>query len=181
MRAEVARGSEIGDEIDKTMNEGKWVPDAITYALLEQHMENVHNGNIILTGVVRTVEQIPMLDTMLKRRGKKLDRVVYFKLEDEEAVKRLSNRWYAKDGTIYHSIYNPPKEEGIHDADGSPLFQREDDKPDAIKERLKQFHETNKPILDTYEDRGILLTVDAAPSIEKINKVLVKELGLTKE
>jgi adenylate kinase len=164
--------------IKKSMNEG-FLPDNLVYALLEMYLAGSDADKFILTGVVRRESQIEKLDNALLNVNKKLDRVVYFDLSDEEAVKRLGGRSVCRNcATNFHDIYNPEKVKVVCDKCGGELYKREDDNPDAIKERLKAFHLDNTEILEEYRERGILLTIDAGQTIEGIYQNLIKELGL---
>lgn len=179
LRKEVASNSELGKELETTLASGKWVDDKIVFQLVAKELSNTKVENIILTGVVRTESQIELLDEALKKSNKTLDRVVYFQLSDEEAVKRLSGRLVCPvDGSNYHTQFSPPKVTGVCDQCGGNLETRSDDKPEAIKSRLLEFERTVLPILDRYTSRGQLINISAAPDILTIHNQLIKDLGL---
>lgn len=126
---------------------------------------------------VRKETQIDLFDKLVQKFDRTLDLFVHFKLTESAAIERMSLRTYCeKCGTTYHSLYKKEKKEGFCDNDGTPLVKREDDNPDAIAKRLEWYNDDLKPILDTYRSRGILLEIDATPSIEVIHENLLKEL-----
>ncbi len=169
-------------EVKSYIDKGEWVPDKLVYSLLEEYLEKQGADKLILTGAVRTIAQVSLLDGMLERLGKSLDKVVYFALSSDEAVKRLSGRRVCPvDKSNYHIVFKPSKVEGKCDLCGADLVQREDDRPEAIRRRLEQFEKENDPILDEYSERGILEEIDAAPPIEDIFAVLERRLGLLRE
>lgn len=149
-RKEMAKGSELGKRVESYMKSGQLVPDDIVYEMLGNHINELNSNNIVLNAVVRNVAQIALLDELLSRLGKTLDKVVYFKLEEEEAIKRLLKR------------------------------KREDDDEATIRIRMRlQFRETIPPILEEYKRIGKeIIEVDAMPAIEIIAKDLEAKLGL---
>lgn len=179
LRTEMANKTELGVQAETYVNQGKWVPDAIVYEVLGNYLQKLDSKNIILTGVVRTPEQVELLDSSLQKIGTELNKVVYFELSPEESVKRLSGRWICpKDNQNYHTIYKPSKIEGVCDLCGTKLIQREDDKPVAILKRLEEFKKNNEKILEKYKLVNKLLKLDASLSIEEISNNLLKELNL---
>ena len=133
----------------------------------------------IFVSAVRRAEQIPMLDEVLKKYNRTLTTFVHFSLSQEAAIERMALRWVCpKCQKNYHEKYNPEKKKGLCDLDGGELFQREDDKPAIIEERLKQYNETIKPILEEYKKRGILVEIDASPDIKTIHSEVVKRLNI---
>lgn len=163
------------------MNEG-FLPDNLVFGLLQVFFAKVKNPNLILSGVVRRTSQVELLDNALLNVNKKLSKVVYFDLNDEEAVRRMSGRIYCPNCSLnYHLEFNPPKRPSICDNCGHHLLQREDDNPDAIRKRLKAFHEDNADILNEYKKRGILVTVDASKTIDEIYQDLLQKLELKED
>lgn len=178
-RKEMKEKSIEGGELEAFMNTGQLVPDELVYRILRKHLGKINLDKIILNGAVRTPEQIPMMDETLTQLNQKLDRVIHFDLSLDEALKRLSLRWYSpSNGKTYHEIYNPPKVAGVDDETGEPLVKRDDDKEDAIKVRFDEYNRNIEPILKAYEERGILNRINAAPSIDEIHKEVVAKLNL---
>lgn len=178
-RAAKAKSTADGLKAAEYMDKGEWVPDELAYKMLGEHLTELNADKLILDGVVRTAAQIPMLDAALAKIGKQVDRVVSFDIQEDEAVARLSGRWICPlDKQTYHVMYNPPKVAGKCDVCGTALIQREDDKPDAVRHRFAEVRRTNEPILSEYERRGILIHVDAHPSIAEIAQDLKAKLEL---
>lgn len=162
-------------------SQGKFVPNEIIYNKMFPKWLNRFDGtkNWALVSVVREVGQIPFLDQLLESKGRKLDLFVHFTLSPEAAIERMSVRKYCPNcGTTFHPKYKPEQVEDICDNCGTKLVQRDDDKPEKIKERLNEYNRTIGPILDVYRKKGILVEVDAAPSIEDIHNELIKILDL---
>jgi adenylate kinase len=167
LRKEMASGSELGKEVQKTVDAGIWTPDELVYRLVSSHIENSKSENFILVGVVRRPTQVELLDNSLSKINKKLDKVILFDLSEEEAIDRLSHRVTdPKTGTIYHQKYNPAPE-------GLEVIKRDDDKPEAIRSRMSEHRNTIEPIVEKYKARGMIEVIDAAQSVEDINKQVV--------
>ena len=160
------------------MNEG-FLGDDLVYSLIGFYLDRLNSNKVILSGVVRRNTQISLLDKTLENINKKIDRVLYFELNDEEAVKRMGGRLFCpKCSSNYHEVFNPPKASGFCDNCGAALEKRKDDNPEAIRKRLEAFHLANDQIIENYEKRGILIKIDASKTIEEIHKDVVEKLGL---
>jgi adenylate kinase len=180
LRAEIKSGSPEGKDIEEKMKTGELMSDEIVAGLLEKRLleKDAQNG-FILDGFPRTENQAKILDEMLERIGKKIDLVLSFVASDKVLLQRLTGRWQcSKCGKIYHMINIRPKKEGICDLDAAPLFQREDDKEEAIRKRWKIFEEQTKPVLAYYKKKGKLAEVNASQEVglvmPKVEKVLEK-------
>jgi adenylate kinase len=173
-------GDPLGIEAQKVWSKGLWNPDEQVFELLGKWLKRFDsNKSWNLIGAIRRPTQIPMLDNVLQKLGKNLDYVIHFSLPEESAIERLSYRWVCKDcKTNFHEKYKPEKVKGICDKCGGNLFQRDDDKPDAIKSRMQEYEKTIKPIREAYEKRKIWIDIDASPSIEEIHKIVCERLGL---
>jgi len=170
-RDEIEVDTELGRRITEVVDGGGLVDDEIVYELMGNKLESMDSDKIIMTGVVRRPAQVEMLDEVLVRLGKKLGRVVVFELSEETAIERISGRRQTEDGELYHVKYNPPPE-------GVELIQREDDKPENVKVRFGHFNKHDQPIIEEYDKRGILIRVDATPSIDDVHQAVVRQLGL---
>jgi adenylate kinase len=147
----------------------KFSSDELVYGLLQLYIKYSRGEDFILTGAVRRASQIEKLDKILADIGQKVDKVFLFKLDDELAVLRLSNRLICKVcGRNYNLITQPPKSEDTCDACGSALSKRDDDNPDAIKNRIAEFHKYNQDILKEYIERNLLVEIDASLGIDQI-------------
>jgi adenylate kinase len=164
IRAEVSSGSELGKELEKVINAGQLVSDEQIAQMLEEKLKKVYEEEakgVILDGFPRTIPQANELENIFSRLGEELSAVIYIESSEENIVKRLSARWTcSKCKKVYNSITNPPKVEGVCDLDGSTLIQRDDDKPETIKARLKTFEEKTSPLLDYYKEKGLLKSYD---------------------
>lgn len=162
-------------------SQGKFVPNDIIYEKMFPKWLNRFdiNANWALVSVVREVGQIKYLDDLLKNKGRKLDFFIHFTLSPETATERMSVRTYCPNcGLTYHPKFKSEKKQGFCDKCVGRLIQRDDDKPEKIKERLREYNRTIQPILEVYGKRGILVEVDAAPSIEEIHSEILNILGL---
>lgn len=172
IREEIAKDTELGKKLKINYEKGLFNDDKDVYALVRKFVEDNPGKDIILTGAIRRVSQIEILDEVLKEDGMKLDLVLYFELSDEAAVERMSGRVIDPEtGEIYHVKHNPPPA-------GIKCEVRDDDKPEAIKMRLKEFQKYYQPILSAYEERDIMHTVDASLSIKDIYSEIKSTLQL---
>lgn len=161
-------------------SKGLFVPNDLVYEMLGRWINNYdQEKDWIFISVVREVGQIPLFDSLLEGKGRSLDKFVHFVLSEEAAIERMSLRRVCVNcDATYHSKYKKEKVEGYCDKCGTMLSQREDDKPEKIVKRLAEYNRTIEPILQEYRNRGILLEIDANPSIEVIHTNLVKLLNL---
>lgn len=170
LRAEIKTGSELGKKLEALINAGQLAPDDIITQILSQRLQqpDCKNG-FILDGYPRNLNQAHLLDTEMKKMNKKIDWAVNFFASEQTLLQRLTGRWQCKKcAKIYHTINLPPKKPGVCDLDGAPLFQRDDDKPDAIKKRFAIYEEQTKPLLDLYQQRGILVQINVDREIPLI-------------
>lgn len=139
LRAAVAEGTELGKKAKEYMDKGQLVPDEVVIGIVEERLKKSDcEKGFILDGFPRTVPQAEALDKILEKMGKKIDYVINIVVPDVEILKRLTGRRTCKQcGAMYHVIYNPPKQEGVCDKCGGELYQRDDDKEETIKNRLK--------------------------------------------
>lgn len=159
---------------------GKWVPNELVYSMLNKWILRFDNQKPwAFVSVVRDSGQIEMLDETLSNFGRKLDHVVHFTLSEEDVLSRLSLRRVCPHcDTTYHEKYKPESVKGYCDKCGTKLIKREDDAEDRIRSRIMEYNRTIVPILAKYKERGILIEIDATPSIEVIHSEVVKRLGL---
>lgn len=175
LRESVAKGTSLGKEAKGYMNRGELVPDAVVIGLVEEKLGSpeCHKG-FLLDGFPRTVTQADQLSTYLTSRGEALDHVVYFSLSKSEIVRRISGRRSCPDcKAVYHLESVPPKLEGICDACGKSLIQRNDDKPETIESRLAVYQEQTAPLIEYYSARNILVELDGAGLVAAVQDRLV--------
>lgn len=172
-RYNIKNETELGKEVKAILASGELVPDSVTIKMVQDRFTNDDTKNgFILDGFPRTIAQADAL-----AQFKKLDAVVNFVLDRESIIKRLSGRRMCKStGRIYHVLYNPPKVEGIDDETGEPLIQRDDDKEEAILNRLDVYQAQTEPLIEYYREKGLLIDIDASkdPSVvfEQLKKAL---------
>ena len=149
---------------------GKLVPDEITVKMVIDRLAAPDTAaGVIFDGFPRNVKQAEALDKALAPLGKKVDRVVYIKVSEQELLERLSGRWICRQcQTPYHERYSPPKVAGKCDKCGGELYQRTDDKPETIRKRLVVFREETAPLIDYYTRSGKLLEVDGEGTEDEI-------------
>lgn len=168
LRAAVKAGTPLGLEAKKVMDAGGLVSDEIILGLVRERLQAPDCANgYLFDGFPRTLAQAEAL----KRDGVPLDVVLVFEVPDEEIVERMSGRLvHPASGRTYHVKYNPPKQPGVDDVTGEPLIQRDDDKEETVRARLKVYHEQTKPLIDYYtawEASGD----PAAPKVRRVNGV----------
>ncbi len=176
LREAVRKGTPLGKRAKEFIEKGELVPDDIMVALIEEVLPE--EKSVVLDGFPRTVPQAEALERMLSKKGRKVDKVFLFELPDEEVVMRLSGRRTCPEcGALYHIKFNPPKEDEICDNCGAKLLQREDDKEEVVKNRLKVYKEKTAPLVDHYRAKGILITLDASGSVEEVYENLKRILN----
>ncbi len=167
LREAVRKGTPLGKKAKEYMERGELVPDDLIIALIEEVMPE--SGGVIFDGFPRTIPQAEALDRMLEGRNRRVDLAILFDLPDVVIVERLSGRRSCPEcGAVYHMKYNPPKRDEVCDRCGSKLIQREDDREDVVRERLRVYRTQTAPLIDYYREKGILITLDASGSIEDV-------------
>ena len=174
-RENMKNETQLGLLARKYIDKGQLVPDDVTIAMVRERLQRPDcDQGAILDGFPRTQPQAESLDKMLAELGRKLDGVLYIAVPDEELVRRLSGRWICGQcQTPYHAIFSPPAKEGVCDACGEVLYQRDDDKPETVRARLKVYHQQTAPLIDYYRRASLLLEVDGAGHIETVNAALL--------
>ena len=174
-RAAVRDATPIGLEARRFMERGQLVPDDITIRMLLDRLAKPDAAKgAILDGFPRNGAQAQALDTALEEGDGRVDRAVLIEVPDDELVRRMSGRWVCRDaGHVYNESTNPPKQEGICDIDGSPLIQREDDKPDTIRARLDLQLASLREVIDHYASTAVLRKVDGLQSIDAVSEDLL--------
>jgi adenylate kinase len=171
LREAIASESELGRQAKEIVEAGELVPDDLISAVIEERLDSGEaDDGFLLDGFPRTIGQAEMLERALDRRARSLTAALLVEAPDEEVVRRLSGRrTCTKNGHVYHVDFDPPKNEGVCDQDGSRLVQRDDDKPETVKKRLQVYHDQTEPLIDWYEERGLLRRFDGARSPEEVN------------
>ena len=157
LRAHVKGNTPLGVEAKGYMDAGDLVPDDLVVRMLgERIAEPDAAGGFLLDGFPRTVPQAVALDQMLAERGRPLDCVLVLDVSEEEVVRRISGRLVAKNGRIYHELYDPPKVPGIDDDEGLPLERRPDDEADVVRNRYRNVYLAQTlPVREHYQQVGV--------------------------
>jgi adenylate kinase len=164
-RANVSGGTPLGLEAKRYMDAGELVPDEVTNRMVADRLaeEDARQG-FLLDGYPRNTEQAEVLDRLLEEQGHALDLALELVVSDEEVVRRLSGRRVSKStGKVYHLEFDPPE-----NPDSPDLYQRSDDQPETVKNRLKVYAEQTEPIMGYYEKRGKLVRIDAVGEVEDV-------------
>jgi adenylate kinase len=168
MRAKRKEDSELGRRIAQIIADGGLVDDDIVCEVVIERIDSEGADGFLLDGFPRTTGQADMLDRALDGRGRRLTAVLLIEAPDDVIVKRLAGRRVCEDGHVYHVDTNPPKQEGVCDVDGKPLTQRDDDKPEVIQKRLDTYHDQTEPLVDRYEEAGLLHRFDGTRSPDEV-------------
>jgi adenylate kinase len=162
LRANVKAGTELGRKAREFMDAGELVPDGLIVAMAAERLQKSDaQDGFILDGFPRTIEQAKALDKQLSELGRRVTAALLIDVPDEELVRRLSGRRVCvKSGHNYHVELDPPKHDGVCDQDGSRLIQRDDDKPDVIRNRLRVYHDQTEPLVEYYDELGLMRRVD---------------------
>ena len=175
VRQEISQETDIGQQIKEYSDQGKMVPDEIIIDMTRPYLEE--NDSWILDGFPRNKEQAEALDEMLDEINEQIDRVIALEADDEELIERLSGRRQSEaTGEVYHIEHNPPPEEGSEE-DPGPFVQRDDDTEEAIRNRLEDYHEQTEPLKDYYQEKGVLVTVDASQDIDEVTEDVLQAVG----
>ena len=178
-RAAVKAGTTMGKEAKKYMDAGGLVPDEVTIGIVREGLAKPECAkDFMLDGFPRTLEQAVALDKIMADMGKKLDCVLNISVPDSELVGRVTGRWLCKDcGATYHVKFNPSKIAGKCDKCGGPLYQRDDDKAETVKNRLEAYHAQTEPLFDYYKKAGIYKEVNGLQDIDKVYADVKAALG----
>ena len=179
-RAAMANKTEIGLKAKGFIDKGELVPDDVTEGIVQERLseEDVQKDGYMLDGFPRTLEQANALQTIAKNVNKPIDAVIYIDVKPETLVDRLSGRYICSNcGATYHKIYNPTKVEGTCDVcGGHDFYQREDDKPETVKNRLKVNIEMNTPLIDFYDKLNLLYKINGEQEIDEVYNEVKKVL-----
>lgn len=181
LREQVKENTDLGNKAKKYMEKGELVPDSIVINMVIERVQRLDAGSgFILDGFPRNVNQAEELDKVLKSNSKEIDLTIYLKTSEDVIIQRLSGRRICKNcQAVYHIKNMPPKEDGICDKCGDELYQREDDKPETIKKRLKVYQQESQGIIDYYKNTNKLYVISGDLSAEalfdKLKEVFTKK------
>jgi adenylate kinase len=179
LRGAVRDETDLGKSAKEFMDAGDLVPDEVIVGVIAERIDSEEaRDGFILDGFPRTTPQAEALDAKLTELGRGVTAVLLIATSDDEVVRRLGGRRTCEaNGHVYHVDFNPPKEEGVCDIDGSPLLVRDDDKPDVIRKRLATYHEKTEPLVTYYDDRGVLRQVDGERDPDEVTEELRRTLA----
>jgi len=169
-RAAVKNETPLGLEAKSYMDKGLLVPDEIVIGIVRERlaMDDCAKG-FLLDGFPRTVPQAEALTATLKELGREIDHVININVRRELLIERLTGRWICPIcGASYHTLFNPPKEAGVCDKDGGKLFQRDDDKPEVVAQRLDVNIAQAQPLIDYYAEQGLLRNINGEQDIQVV-------------
>ncbi len=175
-RENLKKQTELGQKAQGYMNRGELVPDDLTIAMIRDRLSQPDAANgAILDGFPRTPAQAEALAKMLSEMGGEVKVVPYISVPDQELVERLSGRWTCRaQGHIYHEKNSPPKAAGKCDVDGSELYQREDDKPETVANRIRVYGKQTAPLIEYYRSHGLLVEIDGTKPINQVTEEMLK-------
>ncbi len=177
-RAAIKNETAVGVMVKSYLDEGLLVPDDVTSRLIRETLVDLER-DFMLDGFPRTVAQAESLEEMSRELDFPIDAVLNFQVEEKLLVERLTGRRICRNcGASYHLRYNSPKEKGICDLCGGELYQRSDDNKESVVTRLQEYKQKTQPLVDFYEEKGILLNVGACSTIEECTKEIIGLLGI---
>jgi adenylate kinase len=178
-RENLKKETDLGKLAKGYMEKGELVPDDVTIAMIRDRLSRPDCApGALLDGFPRTPAQADALAAMLSSLDGQVKAVPYINVPEAVLIERLTGRWTCRaHGHVYHEKYNPPKQVGICDEDGSELYQRDDDKAETVIRRIRVYLEQTQPLIDFYQQRGLLVEVDGMQSIEQVSVALLAALG----
>ena len=174
--------TDLGKEAKSYMDRGELVPDEVTVGIVKERIsEDDAKKGFLLDGFPRTIEQAEALNNIMSELDRNIDAVINIEVPEEELMNRLTGRRICeKCGTTYHLVFNPPKIDGVCDIDGGKLYQRKDDNPETVSNRLSVNVKQSKPILEYYDEKGVLKNIDGAKDIDEVTKDVIDILDQLK-
>ena len=169
LREHRKNGTDLGKEAEEYMNNGDLVPDDLVIKMIMEEIETKGDDGFLLDGFPRSVGQADALGEEIERRGRHLTAALLVNADDDTVITRITGRRQCSNGHVYHVEFDPPKHEDACDQCGKPLNQRDDDKPETVKKRLKTYHEQTEPLIDYYDERGLLRRFDGSRSQTEVH------------
>jgi adenylate kinase len=174
-RDNLSRHTDLGNLAQTFMTKGELVPDDVTIQMVKERLSRPDcSKGAILDGFPRTPAQAEALSVMLAELDGEVSAVPFISVPNETLVERLSGRWMSQSGRVYHAINNPPKVNWIDDIDGTPLYQRDDDKAETVRHRIDVYYAQTSPLIDYYRNEGVLIEVDGTQDIDVVTEDLLK-------
>jgi adenylate kinase len=179
LRAAVREETELGRTAKEYMDRGDLVPDEVIVGVIAERIDSSEAlDGFILDGFPRTMPQAEALDAKLDELGRSVTAVVLIDVSDDEVVRRLGGRRTCEEnGHVFHVEFNPPRQDGVCDLDGSPLIVRDDDKPEVIRNRLEQYHGKTEPLVDYYDQRSVLRRINGSATPDEVAEQVRRTLA----
>ena len=171
-RENLKKETDLGKLAKSYMDRGELVPDDVTEGMVSERLARPDTeAGFIMDGFPRTLGQAEALTDILNDMQRRIDAVLYIKVSDEEIINRLSGRFICRNcQTPFHVKFKPPSQEGVCDACGGELYQRDDDNPETIGARLKTFHGQTAPLIDYYSKAGLLIEIKGEGDVSDVTK-----------
>jgi adenylate kinase len=160
LREQRSRGTPRGQEAGRYMDAGELVPDELVIEMICEEIAQAGAKGSLLDGFPRTRSQAEALDGALDANDRRLTAALLIEVPDDALLERITGRRQCPDGHVYHVEFDPPARDGVCNADGKPLFQRDDDTAETVRARLGVYHESTEPLIEYYADGGLLRRVD---------------------
>ena len=179
LRGAVRDETELGQTAKEYMDRGDLVPDEVIVGVIAERIDSSEaRDGFILDGFPRTTPQAEALDAKLGELGRAVTAVVLIDVSDDEVVRRLGGRRTCEaNGHVFHVEFEPPKQEGVCDIDGSELIVRDDDKPEVIRKRLETYHEKTEPLVSYYDSRSVLRRIAGEAPPEEVAEEIRRTLA----
>jgi adenylate kinase len=161
--------TDLGKQAKEYMSDGRLVPDELVIEMIMEEIEQKGDDGFLLDGFPRTIGQADALGEEIERRDRRLTAALLIDAPDDVVIQRITGRRQCSEGHVYHVDFDPPKHEGSCDQCGRPLIQRDDDKPETIKKRLDTYHNETEPLVDYYDERGLLRRFDGTRSPTEVH------------
>lgn len=172
LRAQVSEGTQLGREAKRYMDAGELVPDEVIVGMITERVaDGDARDGFLLDGFPRNEQQADALRDALRGLERRLTAALLIEVPDEELIRRLAGRRVCvkNPSHIYHVDFDPPKHEDVCDQDGSRLLQRDDDKEETIRRRLEVYHAQTEPLIDYYDDAGLLRRFDGTRNPDEVH------------
>jgi adenylate kinase len=177
-RGNIKNQTELGKLAKSFMDRGELVPDDVTIKMIKDRLTRPDcETGAILDGFPRTPAQAEALEAMLAEFKGRVDLVPYITASEEVLVARTSGRWTCRaQGHIYHQTFNPPKQKGVCDLDGSELYQRDDDKAETVRHRIRVYVDQTMQLVEYYRKAGKMIEIDGMQAKEKVTEIMLAAL-----
>jgi adenylate kinase len=181
-RENLKNQTKLGEMARGYIDRGELVPDDVTIAMIRERLSRPDcKPGALLDGFPRTPAQAEALASMLKGFNGQVDAVPYISVPEQVLIERLTGRWTCRaNGHIFHEKFNPPKQPGVCDYDGSELYQREDDKAETVARRIRVYMEQTMPLIEHFRQQDVLMEVDGTQEIEQVTADLLDALPVNK-